>query len=221
VLLVGGWFLAFAIVKGSYIQASVEDTSLLRLMMPAFPAFVLLIAALPLLLPHAPAKLRAWRPPPPREHRTLRWSLVGATLLVSAVLPLAAIAAAKTGPGIDAATVGTTNMPVPANVDLHVSATVSSGNVTLRWRGEGSAGGPVFYRIWRGRRDSFACPPSPGARLCSVTLPEIGVTHATEFREHVPRGRWTYRVAVAANWLNDPTYGDVYLFSRPLRVAVP
>jgi hypothetical protein len=29
-----------------------------------------------------------------------------------------------------------------------------------------------------------------------------------------------YRVALAANWLNDPSYGDPYVVSRPLVVTV-
>jgi hypothetical protein len=60
--LVGGWFLAFALVKGSYVDANVSDGSFFRILMPAYPAFVLLIAAVPLLLPHLPGKLRPFRP---------------------------------------------------------------------------------------------------------------------------------------------------------------
>jgi hypothetical protein len=133
-LLVGGWFLAFALVKGSYAEANVADGSFFRILMPSYPAFVLLIAAVPLLLPHLPAKLRPFRaafaPPRPRT----RWSLVGAALLLSSVAPLAAFAAADPHGKLEPATVGATFMPVPVNVDLGLSASIRGRRVTLTWR---------------------------------------------------------------------------------------
>jgi hypothetical protein len=219
-LLVGGWFFTFAIVKGSYGNASIEDASLFRLLMPAYPAFVLLIASLPLLLPHAPEKLRAWRPAFRERSPRTRWSLVGLAVFVSAVLPLAAFAAANTRGGLDPAIVGGTTMPIPVNVDLGLSATVRAHRVTLAWQSGTSFGGPVFYRIWRGRSDGLTCPPAPGARSCNLVLPEIGTTHEGRFVDHAPSGKWVYCVAVAANWLNDAHYGDAYLVSRPVTITV-
>jgi hypothetical protein len=32
---------------------------------------------------------------------------------------------------------------------------------------------------------------------------------------------WTYRIGISANWLDDPHFGDVYVFSRPVTVSVP
>ena len=34
-------------------------------------------------------------------------------------------------------------------------------------------------------------------------------------------GRWTYRLALAANWLDSPLYGDVYSVGPPVAVRVP
>ena len=82
-------------------------------------------------------------------------------------------------------------------------------------------GGPVFYRVWRGRANGLTCPPTPGARLCKLVLPEVGVAKTGRFVDLAPRGRWVYRVALAANWLDDPQYGDPYLVSRPVSVIVP
>ncbi len=219
-LLVGGWFFTFAIVKGSYGSASIEDASLFRIMMPAYPAFVLLIASLPLLLPHAPEKLRAWRPAFAEPRPRTRWSLVALAVLVSAVLPLGAFATANTRGALDPAIVGTTTMPIPVNIDLGLSGSVRGHRVTLTWNAGRPLGGPVFYRIWRGRTDGFSCPPATGARSCNLVLPEIGTSHAGRFVDHAPKGMWVYRVAVAANWLNDANYGDAYLVSRPLRITV-
>ena len=55
--LLGGWFGAFAVVYGASPQASVEDGSFLVSFVPALPAFCLLVACLPLLVPTAPEHL--------------------------------------------------------------------------------------------------------------------------------------------------------------------
>jgi hypothetical protein len=218
--LVGGWFLAFAIVKGSYASASIEDGSLFRVMMPSYPAFVLVLASVPLLLPGAPQKLRTWRAAFAEPRPRVRWSLAGAALLLTAIVPLAAIAAVRTTGQIDRATAGKTVMPVPANVDVGLAASVQDRHVILTWRPDGLSGGPVFYRIWRGRTGGTTCPQHLGALLCGVDAPEVGTTHANRFDDRAPRGRWVYRLAIAANWLNDPNYGDVYVLSRPVVVHV-
>ena len=75
VLLIGGAFAAFVVVKGTYGNASVEDASLFRIMMPAFPAFVILLASLVYLVP------RRWRAtpvmlPPPTLRRRTRMAVV-------------------------------------------------------------------------------------------------------------------------------------------------
>jgi hypothetical protein len=220
-LLVGVWFAAFAIVKGGYVQASVEDGSFFRVMMPAYPAFLLLLACVPLLLPHAPKALREYTPTFPRPSVRTRWALLGVTILVSAVIPLAAFAAASRGPGLDPTTVGKTVMPVPGNIDIGLSAKVSGKQVVLAWRKQDPLGGPVFFRIWRGRKDVFSCSTASGGRICNVNLPEVGTTHADQFIDHPGAGHWIYRVAIAANWLNDAGYGDPYLVSSPIAVTRP
>src|SRR5207302_6629304 len=53
------WFAAFLIVKGTDPHARVEDASFWRLMLPSLPAYLLLLAAIPLLVPRfAPALVR-------------------------------------------------------------------------------------------------------------------------------------------------------------------
>jgi hypothetical protein len=217
-LLVGGWFAAFAVVKGS--AASVEDGSVFRILMPAFPAFVLLLASVPLLLPRAPRRLAEWRPAFSGPSVRVRRSILATAIALSAILPFAAIAAARQhGGSVDAASVTAGTPPVPINIDLGVHAEVSGRQVVLAWRP--SAG---FYRLWRGpaaQGDGYTCnPTAPGARQCVVGLPEAGVTHAPRFVDHPRPGRWVYRVAVAANWLDDPQYGDVYFVTMPIAVRV-
>ena len=219
-LLVGGTFAAFVVVKGTYPNASVEDSSFFRIMMPAYPAFLLLLASLPFLLPKAPSALRAWRPALAPPSLRTRWSLVGATVLLSALLPLVAFAAARTSGSLTPATLGHTSMPVPVDVDIGLRATADGRRVKLSWDDQSSFGGPVFYRVWRGARDGLTCPPATGAQLCKLVLPEVGTTKGTTYTDAPRPGTWTYRVAVAANWLHDAHYGDPYLVSTPLTVTV-
>jgi hypothetical protein len=220
-LLLGGSFAAYVVVKASYPRASIEDSSLFRIMMPAFPAFVVFLASLPFLLPRLARRLPEWRAADARPVATrTQWVLVSAAIAVSGVAPLAAFAAADTHGRLDPANVGTTGMPIPANIDLGLDATVRGRTVTLRWRRQEPAGGPVFFRVWRARHDAFRCTVPQGGKLCNVSLPEVGIARRAEFRDRPGAGRWVYRVAIAANWLNDPGYGDPYLVSRPLVVTV-
>jgi hypothetical protein len=220
-LLVGVWFAAFAVIKGGYAQASVEDGSFFRVMMPSYPAFLLLLASVPLLLPHAPKALRDYTQTFRRPAARTRWALLGATILVSGAVPLAAFAAASRGSGLDATTVGSTIMPIPGNIDIGLSAKVTGKAVVLSWRKQDPFGGPVFFRVWRDHKDAFTCSTSadPGGRICNVSLPEVGTTHADQFIDHPGPGHWVYRVAIAANWLNDAGYGDPYLVSSPVTVT--
>ena len=220
-LLIGGWLAAFIVVKGSYAAASIEDASLFRVMMPAFPAFVLTVASVPLLLPHAPAKLRPWTPAFNGPRRHVQYALIAAGLLVSAIVPLGAFAfAGRSGSNVPA-TMNATAMPIPTNIDIGLIAVRRDGRIDLRWHSQSALGGPVFYRIWRRSSDGLTCPEITGSRLCNVTMPEIGTTHRTSFSDRPKAGHWVYRVAVAANWLNNAAYGDPYLVSRPIAVTVP
>ena len=56
------WFAAFLAIKGSYVDARMDDASFFRILLPAFPAFVLLMAAIPLLFPGRDRSRRPRRP---------------------------------------------------------------------------------------------------------------------------------------------------------------
>ena len=55
-LLVAVWFSAYLLIKGTYLPASVDDASFFRIVMPGFPAFVVLAAAVVLLVPGVRAR---------------------------------------------------------------------------------------------------------------------------------------------------------------------
>jgi hypothetical protein len=140
--------------------------------------------------------------------------------LITAVIPFGAIAAASTSGTTRAASLNATAMPTPVNVDLGLTGRTSGRRVELSWKASRPPGSPVFYRVWRARGDGFSCPQLAGAPLCNITMQEVGVTREPAFVDRAPRGRWMYRIAIAANWLNDPGYGDPYVVSRPLTLAV-
>jgi len=214
--LIAGSIIPFALVKGSY--ASVEDASVWRILMPCWPMFILALACLPLLLPHAPGRLRNWEPAFAEWEPRRRLAVLGAAVAITAVFPFVAIAAAGTR-GLPVARVQKTEMPVPAAVGLGVKASVAGNRVTLHWNARHAAGGPLFYVVMRSPAGSTTCT-TQGVRLCAVQGDKRGATSQTSFTDRAPGGRWTYRVMIAANWLNDPNFGDVYAIGRPVSVRV-
>jgi hypothetical protein len=217
-LLVGTWFAAYLLVKGTYVLASIDDASFFRLLMPAFPAYVLLGAAVLLLVPGARA-----RPAPLSSipQRRLTLAVAGAAL-VFAVVPLAVIAA--TPPlhdgGREAVQLELSLIPVSASIDANA---VAEGNsIRISWRPQAIPGGSLFYRVYRGHGTDVSCGGTlnGAADDCRLYADAVGVTRSSEFVDHPPPGIWTYHVGVAANWLDDPKLGDVYVISRPTVAGV-
>jgi hypothetical protein len=217
---VAGWFLSFALVKGGASDTSIEDTNLLRILIPAAPAFVLLIACLPFLVPRLPQRVdgaiqRVWT-----VSRRTAWSGVVVGLTVTAIVPAAVIAAAKPLRGPAPIAVAVQQPPVPAHVDMGLRISRSGGTVRLTWAPQHAAGGALFYHVYRAAVEQplYSCLPTPGAAAqCSLQASDLGAVRQARF---IDRGagtkHWRYVVGVAANWLNDPAFGDVYELSRPV-----
>jgi hypothetical protein len=221
-LLVGGWFATFVIVKGTYPHASVDDASVFRIMMPSYPAFILILAALVFLVPGR--RRKALAAPTPSVDRSRRLALLGATGVVFALYPLALVAAASPshGPAPRAYLVG--GVPRLVDSSLSLAARVDGGRVQLRWRDRQVAGTAVFYRIWRSSAPDggATCTPVPGGTDdCELSMEDAGAHTGGRFVDRPTRGRWTYRLGLAANWLNDPAFGDVYTVGPPVVVSVP
>jgi hypothetical protein len=221
-LLIGSWFVVFLLVKGTYIPASVEDASFFRILMPAFPAYLLLAAAVVLLVPG----VRAHPAPRPlgldRRKLTLAFA---AAVAVFAVLPLGVIAAVpRLHDGASSAIrVGGSLIPVSSSIEP--AAKAQGGAVRLDWRARNAGAAAVFYRVFRGQGagDGAVCPGrlrnAPDS--CQLFLDEVGSSKSRSFADRPGRGTWTYRIGVAANWLDDPSLGDIYVVSTPVRVTVP
>jgi hypothetical protein len=56
---------------------------------------------------------------------------------------------------------------------------------------------------------------------CTLVENEVGLSRRGAASDRPPPGTWVYRIGVAANWLNDPAQGDVYVASKPVVVRVP
>ncbi|HEY1368035.1 MAG TPA: hypothetical protein VGF23_13000 [Gaiellaceae bacterium] len=221
-LLIGGWFAAFVILKGTYSHGSVEDTSVFRIMMPAFPAFILLLASLPLLVPGLPKRLPT-SVDAFRLTRRMRLGLLGAAVVVLGALPLAAIAASSpTGPNPKLVVI-TGNAPATVDSGLDLSVRRVGSDVVARWRPFKPAGTRVVYRLLRTPTDKAApvCDAGQRSPRCTLNLEFRPATRGTSIRDHADPGRWTYRVGVVVNWVADPNFGDIYALSPPVDVVVP
>jgi hypothetical protein len=96
--LLGGWLAAFLVVKGFSVRADIQANTFWRLLMPAWPAYLLLFASIPLLVPTLARRLGE-RVHPPRTRPVGRGALVVAAVLTVVVrLPIAASSRARCGP---------------------------------------------------------------------------------------------------------------------------
>jgi hypothetical protein len=221
-LLVGSWFIVFLLAKGTYIPASIDDASFFRILMPAFPAYLLLAAAIVLLVPGVRA--RPLRASPLLVGRKL--SIVfAAAVLVFAALPLGVIAATPRLHDNGRLAVRLGNSLIPVSAALGIAATTDGKGVHLRWRAPSTSRASVFYRVLRtkGPGGGAAC----AGRLhnssdnCELYMDDVGSVRAPSFDDRPGAGSWSYRIGLAANWLNDTQLGDVYVVSPPVAVTVP
>ncbi len=91
--LLAGWLAAFIVVKGFSPRADIQANTFWRLLMPAWPAYLLLFASIPLLVPTLARRLGDRVRPPASSPVARRWLVVAAILTVA--VPTAAIAASS------------------------------------------------------------------------------------------------------------------------------
>src|SRR5207344_1739926 len=91
--LLAGWLGAFLIVKGFSPRADIQENTFWRLLMPAWPAYLLLFASIPLLVPTVASRLGARLRQPTVTSVRLRWTAVVVALTV--VVPAVATAASS------------------------------------------------------------------------------------------------------------------------------
>ena len=220
--LVGSWFATYIILKGTYLPASVEDASFWRILMPAFPAYVLLTASIVLLVPRVRARPDGGAVPIAGRRLTLAFAVA---LVVFAAAPLAVIAATPQLHDKGTKAVRFADSLVPVSGSVAPQAMVNGDAVNLSWQPRGSGRTHVFYRILRAPKTAGGDVTCGGRRNasddCQLYMEQVGTTAATSFADRPGPGTWSYRIGVSANWLNDFALGDVYFVSRPVTVTVP
>ena len=219
-LLIVPWFAAFLAIKGSYFDARMDDASFFRILLPAFPAFVLLTASVPLLFPGVRPR------PAPAASTVLRGRrllvVVAAAVAVFAIFPVVVIAAAqRIGDGMHVLDYDATLVPVR---DLGLQATNDGGIVRLHWNAQHVGPAKTFYTVVRTNLPDggVTCAHVADASVdCRLFVDNRFPTRATSLADTPGTGTWSYRVTVSANWLDDVRLGDAYVLSPPVTVTVP
>ncbi len=209
----GGWFVGYVVVRAANPLGDLDTGALLHGLLPSIPGFVMIVAALPLLVPGVSRRLP--RPGPACAWKTPRWRL---TAIVAAVLLFALVPITLAGVA-SRATAGFANTesgPIPIDAGLTPHVQVVGGHVQLSWAGRNPGSAAVYYEVLRGNAGACAQPPSLWQCATVVGTPRTG-----SYVDTPPKGIYDYRIVLDADWLNDLLHGDEYLASPPVRVMVP
>jgi hypothetical protein len=225
------WLGAFFLVKGSSPAVTVETGSFWRLLLPAFPAYFLLIASIPLLVPVAGRELAERFPSLTRSY-SWRHPAVVALAALAALAPLLVVVALPSQKQVVAGKVPNRSLFLPIDPSWQPSVEGVEGGLQLRWPASSGEGAHVFYVLYRSPvtyrfysnnkvvDQGLMCTPSSGATHCSIEMDEVARGRDTVVIDRPGPGSWTYRVGVAANWLDDPEQGDVFVVSGPRNVSL-
>jgi len=216
--LLGGWLGAFLVVKGFSPRADIQANTFWRLLLPAWPAYLLLFASIPLLIPTLARRLGDRLRTSTVTHVARRWVIVAAVATVA--VPAVAIAASSPvdSPKLAVVQDDQSNFiltSVDSSVEVHAERTAAGQRVT--WTG-GPWRANVFYRLYRAEGPDIECENSDGAiaQYCYLRSAPIATTREHEYIDPSPPPNATYRIGVGTNWIDDPEQGDVFAFSPPV-----
>lgn len=222
--LLAGWLGAFILVKGFSTRADIQANTFWRLLMPAWPAYLLLFASIPLLVPTLARRLGDRLRPLTPAGVGRRWIVLAAALTIA--VPAAAIAASSP---IEEPTRAVFQddegnfILTSVDEDIAVRAERVSEGQRLSWTAGGPWRGNVFYRVYRtestGPDVSCQHPDGSRAAYCYLLAKPIATTRDTEFVDTAAPPGASYRIGVGTNWLDDPEQGDVFAFSPPVAAA--
>jgi hypothetical protein len=113
---------------------------------------------------------------------------------------------------------------IPVSAAIVVRATAQGNDVRLSWHARPAGPASGFYRVFRAgsAEGGLFCAGrlADAADNCELSMESPGATRTPPLVDHPGRGTWTYRIGIAANWLNDERYGDVYVVSPPVTATV-
>ena len=147
-VLVFGWFATFLLIKGTDDQASVEDASFFRLLMPSFPAFLLLLAALPLLVPSSGLTRRIFTGPAAAAARAGNRTL-GVAAAVLVVLPLIVVAGTSPQSRPIAVSYPAQDVYIPVEGSFRLRTVSAAQGQRLTWDAPYDGSTSVFYTVLR------------------------------------------------------------------------
>jgi hypothetical protein len=213
--LLGGWFGAFLVIKGTTPLSTVQSGSFFRYLMPAFPAYFLLAASIPLLIPTLAARLERFEQP--SGGRGLGARAVAVIAVAVITLPLAAAGLAQPIDSTRDALI-VNNILIPVDPEIDVVVTAQGEARTIVWNHPSTNGTSVFYRVFRTALagPDTVCKKGTGAINCALNMIELTTTRQRRYVDGSPPPGARYRIGVAANWLDDSAGGDVFAVSPPV-----
>jgi hypothetical protein len=155
------------------------------------------------------------------------------------VLPVAVLAFLPPLKDGRAATLSAASVYVPVQEDLGLRVTPSpQGGFDLVWRPRSGTTAKTFsvvyrspaeFRIPKGSpedfplvREGLLCESRHGgAAKCTIEMDQVATTREARWYDNPDAGRWTYRIGVAANWVDDEQLGDALIVSKPFTVTAP
>jgi hypothetical protein len=215
------WAVVFFVVKGAAPQANVTDASYFRLTMPGLPAYLLLAAAVALLVPRWGRRAQVLRPVETLPAPSLRLA-VAIALLALAPFPVVALARPVPPETLAYQEASATGGPISAGLDVRPAPI--AGGVRLTWQRPPTGSSDVFYVVYRGpATDGDGCLPPTAASLpqvCNFRMAPLARTGITRLDDTPRPGRYVYRVGVFASWSGRPDQGDLMLLSPPVAATV-
>lgn len=214
--LLAGWCGAFLLLKGTAPQSTVDSGSFFRLLMPGFPAYFLLFASLPLLLPGLPRRLG------PRSAPTVPRPIAGRTLVVVGIvfvaLPFVAIVTPQPLGTETPEAVTINTIPTPVDESIHVTVTPDGARRTLTWTHPDYGPTKVFYHVFRTEAgvEELLCETSTTSPQCILKMLDLGTTREAHYVDLSPPADALYRIGIATNWEDNIAGGDVVAISAPI-----
>ena len=211
------WFVAFALIKGTVSYSNVYDTSLYRFLLPAWPAWTLIVAGVVFCWPlgsrrNAPSDI-------PRLTRTPSVRALIGTALVLSLAPLLLVVAVSPAPRGMIVDENYTGAPIPA-IDFGLQAhRTGPHTIRLQWRSMTTPRGDTRYAIFKGGTDGCEYP-SPGVPLCRFRMQLIGTAGDASFVDTQAVARRLYRVGLVAGSAVQVDNPSLLLVSKPLTVNV-